>query len=91
MLLLSDHVDDEEGAHDEAHRHCRSSHRRLRSRACGRSWRERPVQVKPQVTARSVDVQVAKVQRAQVATSLQRHLVQVAHAKRFSLIRAYVR
>jgi hypothetical protein len=48
-------------------------------------------QVKPQVTAQVVDVQVANVQRAQVATSLQRHLVQVAHAKRFSLIRAYVR
>lgn len=37
---------------------------------------------KPQV----VDVQIAKVQRAQVAISVQRHLVQVAHAKRFSIL-----
>lgn len=37
---------------------------------------------KPQV----VDVQIAKVQRAQAAISVQRHLVQVAHAKRFSLL-----
>jgi hypothetical protein len=36
--------------------------------------------------AQVVDVQVAKVQRAQAATSLQRHLVQVAHGKRFSLV-----
>jgi hypothetical protein len=43
---------------------------------------------KPQV----VDVQIAKVQRAQAAVSLQRHLVQVAQAKRFSLLmRAHVR
>jgi hypothetical protein len=43
---------------------------------------------KPQV----VDVQIAKVQRAQAAVSLQRHLVQVAQAKRFSLLmRAQVR
>ena len=49
-------------------------------------------QVKPQVTVQVVDVQVAPVQRAQVATSLQRHLVQVAHAKRFSLlVRTYAR
>ena len=49
-------------------------------------------QVKPQVTVQVVDVQVAKVQRVQVATSLQRHLVQVAHAKRFSLlVRTYAR
>lgn len=48
-------------------------------------------QVKPQVTAQVVDVQVAKVQRAQAAVSVQRHLVQVAHAKRFSLIRVHVR
>ena len=41
--------------------------------------------------AQVVDVQIAKVQRAQAAVSLQRHLVQVAHAKRFSLIRAHVR
>jgi hypothetical protein len=44
-------------------------------------------QTKPQnQKAQVVDVQVAKVQRAQAATSLQRHLVQVAHAKRFSLV-----
>jgi hypothetical protein len=38
---------------------------------------------KPQV----VDVQVAKVQRATSAVSLQRHIVQVAHAKRVVLLR----
>ena len=43
-------------------------------------------QAKPQVTVQVVDVQVAKVQRAQAAISLQRHLVQVAQAKRFSLM-----
>ena len=49
-------------------------------------------QVKPQVTAQVVNVQIAKVQRAQAAVSLQRHLVHVAHAKRFSLaFRANVR
>jgi hypothetical protein len=49
-------------------------------------------QVKPQVTAQVVDVQIAKVQRAQAAISLQRHLVQVANAKRLSpLLRAHVR
>jgi hypothetical protein len=37
---------------------------------------------KPQV----VDVQIAKVQRAQAAVSIQRHLVQVAHVKRFSVL-----
>ena len=36
--------------------------------------------------AQVVDVQVAKVQRAQAAVSLQRHLVQVANAKRFSAL-----
>jgi hypothetical protein len=36
--------------------------------------------------AQVVDVQIAKVQRAQAAISVQRHLVQVAHAKRFSLL-----
>jgi hypothetical protein len=36
--------------------------------------------------AQVVDVQIAKVQRAQVAISVQRHLVQVAHAKRFSIL-----
>jgi hypothetical protein len=49
-------------------------------------------QSKPQNhKAQVVDVQVAKVQRAQAAVSLQRHLVQVAHAKRFSVIRTHVR
>ena len=50
-------------------------------------------QTKPQDhKAQVVDVQIAKVQRAQAAISLQRHLVQVAQAKRFSvLFRAHVR
>ncbi len=48
-------------------------------------------QAQPQVSAQVVGVQVAKVQRAQAAVSLQRHLVQVAYAKRFSLLRAQVR
>jgi len=53
-------------------------------------------QVKPQVTAQVVGVQVAKVQRAQAAISLQRHLVQVAQARtskaqRFSLLRGQLR
>ena len=43
-------------------------------------------QSKPQVTAQVVGVQVAKVQRAQAAISMQRHLVQVAQAKRVSLL-----
>jgi hypothetical protein len=43
-------------------------------------------QVKPQVTAQVVDVQIAKVQRAQVAVSVQRHLVQIANVKRFALL-----
>jgi hypothetical protein len=44
-------------------------------------------QLKPQNhDVQVVDVQIAKVQRAQVAISVQRHLVQVAHAKRFSLL-----
>ena len=43
-------------------------------------------QVKPQVTAQVVHVQVAKVQRVKAAVSVQRHLVQVAQAKRFSLL-----
>lgn len=50
-------------------------------------------QTKPQNhKAQVVDVQIAKVQRAQSAISLQRHLVQVAQANRFSLLfRAHVR
>ena len=43
-------------------------------------------QAKPQISAQVVGVQVAKVHRAQVAISVQRHLVQVAQAKRFSLL-----
>jgi hypothetical protein len=49
-------------------------------------------QSKPQNhEAQVVNVQIAKVQRAQAAVSLQRHLVQVAQAKRFSLLGAHVR
>jgi hypothetical protein len=48
-------------------------------------------QVKPQISAQVIGVQVAKVQRVQVAISVQRRLVQVAHANRFSLLRAQVR
>jgi len=50
-------------------------------------------QSKPQNhKAQVVDVQVAKVQRAQAAISLQRHLVQVAQANRVSLMfRPHVR
>ena len=43
-------------------------------------------QVKPQFKAQIVGVQVAKVQRAQAAVSLQRHTVQLANAKRISLL-----
>jgi uncharacterized protein YdeI (BOF family) len=48
-------------------------------------------QAQPQVTAQVITVQTAKVQRAQAAVSIQRHLVQVAQAKRFSLLRAQIR
>ena len=50
-------------------------------------------QTKPQNhEAQVVDVQIAKVQRAQAAISMQRHLVQVAQANRVSvLFRAHVR
>jgi len=49
-------------------------------------------QTKPQISAQVIGVQVSKVQRAQAAISVQRHLVQVAQAKRFSLLlRAQVR
>ena len=37
-------------------------------------------EAKPQVTVQVVGVQVAKVQRAQAAVSLQRHLVLIAQA-----------
>jgi hypothetical protein len=43
-------------------------------------------QMKPQISAQVIGVQVARVQRAQVAISVQRHLVQVAQAKRFSVL-----
>ena len=43
-------------------------------------------QSKPQVKAQVVGVQVATVQRAQAAISAQRHLVQIAQAKRLSLL-----
>jgi hypothetical protein len=43
-------------------------------------------QVKPQISAQVIGVQVTTVQRAQVAISVQRHLVQVAQAKRFTLL-----
>jgi len=43
-------------------------------------------QAKPQITAQVIGVQTAKVQRAQAAVSMQRHLVQVAQAKRFTLL-----
>jgi hypothetical protein len=49
-------------------------------------------QAKPQVSAQVITVQVSKVQRAQAAISVQRHLVQIAQAKRFSLmLRAQIR
>jgi uncharacterized protein YdeI (BOF family) len=49
-------------------------------------------QAQPQITPQVITVQTAKVQRAQAAVSVQRHLVQVAQAKRFSLlIRAQIR
>jgi hypothetical protein len=49
-------------------------------------------QAQPQITAQVITVQVAKVQRAQIAVSVQRHLVQIAQAKRFSpMLRAQIR
>lgn len=49
-------------------------------------------QANPQFRAQVIGIQVAKVQRAQAAVSVQRHLVQVAQANRFSLlIRAQIR
>lgn len=42
---------------------------------------------KPRVTAQVVDVQAAKAQRAVIAVSLQRHLVQVAQVNRVSVMR----
>ncbi len=47
---------------------------------------------KPQLTVQVANVQVANVQRANVAAlKVQRHLVQIAQAKRFSLLRAQIR
>ena len=48
-------------------------------------------QAKPQISAQVIGVRVANVQRAQAATSVQRHLVQVAQAKRFSVLRTQLR
>ena len=49
-------------------------------------------QAQPQVSAQVITVQISKVQRAQAAVSVQRHLVQIAQAKRFSLmLRAQIR
>ena len=44
------------------------------------------VQVKPQVTAQIIGVQVANAQRAKAAVTIQRHTVQLANAKRFSFM-----
>ena len=43
-------------------------------------------QVKPQVSAQVIGVQTSKVQRAQVAVSVQRHLVQVAQSGRIVMV-----
>lgn len=48
-------------------------------------------QSKPQVTAQVVDIQVSKVQRAQAAVTVKRHLIQVSKAKRFSVLRMNAR
>ena len=49
-------------------------------------------QVKPQISAQVIGVQTSKVQRARVAVSVQRHLVQVVQSKRFTtLLRAQLR
>ena len=44
------------------------------------------VQVKQQISAQVVTVQVSNAQRAKVAVSIQRHQAQVAQAQRFSLL-----
>ena len=47
---------------------------------------------KPQLTVQVAKVKVANVQRANVAAlKVQRHLVQIAQAKRFSLLSAQIR
>ena len=43
-------------------------------------------QVKPQVTAQLVGTQGSKAQRVTAAVSLQRHSIQLANAKRFSIL-----
>jgi hypothetical protein len=48
-------------------------------------------QVKPQISAQVIGVQTSKIQRAQAAVSVQRHLVQVAQAKRIMLLRPQLR
>ena len=45
-------------------------------------------QVKLQVSAQVIGVQTAKAQHATAAISVQRHLVQIAHARRFAILRA---
>jgi hypothetical protein len=53
-------------------------------------------EIKPQVSAEVVgaqvtNAQVAKVQRAQVAVSVQRHLVQIKLARRYAELRPLIR
>ncbi len=48
-------------------------------------------QVKAQVSAQVIGAQTAKAQRATAAFTVQRHLVQIAQARRFALIRAQIR
>ena len=43
-------------------------------------------QVKPQISAQVIGVQTSKVQRAQAAVSVQRHLVQVAQSGRIVMV-----
>jgi len=43
-------------------------------------------QVKPQISAQVIGVQTSRVQRAQVAVSVQRHLVQVAQSGRITMV-----
>jgi hypothetical protein len=43
-------------------------------------------QVTPQISAQVIGVQTSKVQRAQVAVSVQRHLVQVAQSGRIVMV-----
>jgi hypothetical protein len=43
-------------------------------------------QVKLQITSQIIGVQTAKAQRAQAAVTVQRHTVQLANAKRFSIL-----